>query len=406
MKPRILLLLPQSPFDNASGAAVSSRTIAETLAANNFTVQTLCPTTIEKHNPKHDHYQDLINLKLNPINKQYNNQTIYHFTHKNVEHTLLKTSLSSKDWQNDTHIADTFEQLLHQTLTTFKPHIVMTYGGSHRGPNWLNLIKQSQAALVLLIHNLAYKSANYFNAADLIIVPSQFTADHYHNLLGSTCTPLPIPINPTTIIPNQPRDPIFLTMINPSPEKGLFFAIHLAHHLATKRPDIPILFVESRATAGHLLAAAKQHNIDLTQHESIMVTPQTDDIRDIYQITRTLIMPSIIQETGGRVAAEALINAIPTITSDRGALPETVSTHGFPLPLPKTLNMQNLDAPITPQDTNQWLDLIIKLTDDQAFYTQASQNAKAAIPRFSPETFTQKLLACLNPLLIQIANPT
>jgi len=43
------------------------------------------------------------------------------------------------------------------------------------------------------------------------------------------------------------RDPIFFTMINPAPEKGLVVVARLAEELGLRYPDIPLLIVESRA---------------------------------------------------------------------------------------------------------------------------------------------------------------
>ena len=48
------------------------------------------------------------------------------------------------------------------------------------------------------------------------------------------------------------HEKVFITYINPSLEKGVFFAARLFDELSLRRPDVPILVVESRGTAGML----------------------------------------------------------------------------------------------------------------------------------------------------------
>ncbi len=48
----------------------------------------------------------------------------------------------------------------------------------------------------------------------------------------------------------------------------------------------------------------------------------TLDPRHFYRVTRVLLVPTLVSEMFGRVAAEALANGIPVLASDRGALPE------------------------------------------------------------------------------------
>jgi hypothetical protein len=53
----------------------------------------------------------------------------------------------------------------------------------------------------------------------------------------------------------EDHDPILFTMINPSREKGMMVVARLAEELSVHRPDIPLLFIESRGS-GVLLVAA------------------------------------------------------------------------------------------------------------------------------------------------------
>ena len=112
-----------------------------------------------------------------------------------------------------------------------------------------------------------------------------------------------------------------MTFVNPTPRKGALLFARLADMLGSRRPDIPILVVQSAAGAGGLNAI---HGLDFGRYPHIMAAPATPRPADFFGLTRILLVPSVFREPFGRVAAEALINGIPPLVSDRGALPETV----------------------------------------------------------------------------------
>jgi glycosyltransferase involved in cell wall biosynthesis len=60
----------------------------------------------------------------------------------------------------------------------------------------------------------------------------------------------------------------------------------------------------------------------------------TPDPRDFYRVSRLVLMPSLWDESFGRVAAEALVNGLPVLASRRGALPEVLAQAGFLFDVP------------------------------------------------------------------------
>ena len=54
----------------------------------------------------------------------------------------------------------------------------------------------------------------------------------------------------------------------------------------------------------------------------------------VYANTRLLLMTSLWLESFGLVAAEAMLNGIPVLASNRGALPETLGGAGFLFDIP------------------------------------------------------------------------
>jgi glycosyltransferase involved in cell wall biosynthesis len=109
-------------------------------------------------------------------------------------------------------------------------------------------------------------------------------------------------------------------------------------------------------------------------------TPRPDDF---FALTRILLVPSTVAESFGRVAAEAMVNGIPPIVSNRGGLPQTVGGGGIVLNLPDWLTPESQELP-TEDEVRPWFDAVCALWDDPDRYQAASRRARAeAEARFS-----------------------
>lgn len=70
-------------------------------------------------------------------------------------------------------------------------------------------------------------------------------------LIGLASTPLEPPIDWSTVVaPTESR--AFVTFVHPGPHKGLLLFARLADMLGSRRPDIPILVVQSGQSGGAL----------------------------------------------------------------------------------------------------------------------------------------------------------
>jgi glycosyltransferase involved in cell wall biosynthesis len=284
-----------------------------------------------------------------------------------------------------------FDLMFDDELHSFRPDVLLGFGGMVGDIRRYERAKRQGVKLVFALRNTGYlSSAEFFAPMDAVLTPSRFLTDLYRTALGIESTPLPTPMELDDILAED-RDPIFVTMINPSPEKGLMFIARLAEELSVRRPDIAMMFIESRGSGGLLVQAGMLAGFDLRRHENLMMAPPLAQPKEIYVPTRTLLVPSLWQEASGRVAAEAVINGVPPLVSDRGGLAETCNGAGFSLPIPPAVTPQ-YPRPVEPEVVEPWIDLIVRLEDDQDFYREESERAREAGKIYHPDKLAPRYI--------------
>jgi hypothetical protein len=125
---------------------------------------------------------------------------------------------------------------------------------------------------------------------------------------------------------------------------------------------------------------------------NVTYIPPTEDMKSIWQQTKILIVPSLVQETFGRVAVEAAINGIPVIASNRGGLAEaTCSAFCY-----------------DPTVLDPWISEVKMLMEDSTYYNIRSIQAKEYSERFNLEDQVSKFLQLVGKIKykdIQIIDP-
>jgi glycosyltransferase involved in cell wall biosynthesis len=106
--------------------------------------------------------------------------------------------------------------------------------------------------------------------------------------------------------------------------------------------------------------------------------------RDIFTNTRALLVPSVWEEPSGRVVAEALVNHVPPLVSDRGGLAESCNGAGFVLPLPADLTVATR-RPVSAEAVEPWIEAIAKLAFDEPFYQDAVERTRQAARMYARE---------------------
>ncbi len=284
-----------------------------------------------------------------------------------------------------------FDKIFDQTLHAFRPDLLIAFGGLPGDQRRYERARRQGARMVFALRNEGYLNQagrDLLREMDGVLTPSEYLTALYRSSFDIASTALPLPMELDDVIAPG-HDPIFFTMINPSPEKGLMLMARLAEELSVRRPDIPLLIVESRGSAGKLVQAGMLGGFDLRRHENLMMSPALAQPKDIYTATRALLAPSLWQEPAGRVAAEAILNGIPPLVSDRGGLPETCNGAGFYLPIPPDITPRQ-SRPVPTAVVEPWLELMFRLEGDEEFYRAESERAREASRIYRPENLAPR----------------
>jgi glycosyltransferase involved in cell wall biosynthesis len=389
---RFLLVNNHCISDPTAGVTQSLRTIVEWLEDAGHRCHVLTTArfesavtfTIDEH---------LTDQGVDVPGKRRGAEPVVRYFVKSVPVTLLLTRHNdeSRPHRGETH---QYLALLDRLLDEFAPDQVIACNGH---PMILEAMAQARRrgmTTAFAVRGFGYYDRRYFEHVDHAFTCSQFLTDHYQMRIGLVSTPLEPPIDWRLVVaPAESR--AFVTYVNPSRHKGLLLFAKLADMIGTRRPDIPILVVQSGRTGGVLNAIP---GIDFSRYPQIMAAPPVPAPADYFALTRLLLVPSVWDEPFGRVAAEAMINAIPPLVSNRGSLPHVVGGDfevgggGRVLPLPDWMTETTTRLP-TEEEVEPWYSAVCALWDSPALYdAMAAQARRIAGERYSEDASRAKHL--------------
>jgi glycosyltransferase involved in cell wall biosynthesis len=303
--------------------------------------------------------------------------------------TLLRTRHNDERTPDPAEGRQLFD-LFIDSLDAAAPDVVIACNGHPAILSALAGARRRGIATAFGVRGYGYYDPGYFADVDHVFTCSYFLSRFYRERMGLFSTPLEPPIAWSTVVaPDDARG--FVTFVHPALHKGVLFFGRLAAVLASRRPDIPVLVVQSGRTAGVLNAIP---GIDFSGAPQIMAAPPVATPAEYFALTRLLLVPSVWPEPFGRVAAEAMINGIPPIVSDRGALPDVVRGEsgdgGWVLPLPGWMTPETTRVP-DEADVEPWFTAVCELWDDAVRYAAFSERGKRiALDRYS-EAISRRL---------------
>jgi phenylacetate-CoA ligase len=369
---RILLVIHNVYTDPTSGAARSMRTLMEWLAEAGHEVRALATARFDARTPEpiEDHLAGLgVPLQEVPSPSGVPCPVVRYL----LDGVLVTTLVTRHNRPERPDAAETAQllDLLAHVLDDFRPDVLHTYGGHPVVRECLRQARRRGVLTTMRVANYGYEDRRWFADVEAVLTASPYLSAYYRDRIGLDNTGIFSPIRWAEVrAAEQTRE--FVTFVNPSVHKGLTLFARLADRLGSSRPDIPILVVQS-ASEGKLLKEFSE--IDFGKYRHIVAGPPTPTPADFFGLTKILLVPSVFAEPFGRVAAEALINGIPPLVSDRGSLPETVAGAGRVLPLPGWMQPTTLRLP-SAAEVAPWYDAVCELWDDAAAYDEAAALAR------------------------------
>jgi hypothetical protein len=158
-----------------------------------------------------------------------------------------------------------------------------------------------------------------------------------------------------------------IVMVNPCAHKG----IDLLEALALRRP-------EYRFRAVSLWGTTPADADRLRRHPNIELVPPVDDLRELWQLARCLVLPSTWHENFPLTLIDALLHGVPAVTSDVGALGE--AGLGVTELLPAL--MPNSEPARRRAVTAKWLIAIDNIMKVDAVWTELSDASRQAALSF------------------------
>ena len=301
---------------------------------------------------------------------------VVHYSVNGVPVTLLLTR-HNDEARPDRAEGAQFLSLFERLLDEFRPDQVIAANGHPMIREAMSYARRRGITTAFAVRGFGYYEREYFADVDHVFTCSRFLSDVYRDRIGLSSTPIEPPIDWSTVLaPVESR--AFVTFVNPAPHKGLFLFARLADMLGSRRPDIPLLVVQSGQSGGGLNAIP---GIDFSKYPQIMAAPPVPTPSAYFALTRLLLVPSVWEEPFGRVAAEAMINGVPPLVSNRGALPEVVGGDaaagggGRVLPVPDWMTPATTQLP-SELEVQPWYDAVCALWDDAAVYRSLGTRAR------------------------------
>jgi glycosyltransferase involved in cell wall biosynthesis len=300
-------------------------------------------------------------------------------------HSVLQTA----NWRRSvlSAIEETrFVALFRRWLEQTKPSIIISYGGMLLEAEIRRRSKSMGVASVFYLVNGSYTMRETFDDVDLAITDTASTADLYRMRFGLELFPLGKFIDREKVVaPTRIDD--YVTFINPTYTKGAGLFCAIAKLARERLPNLRFLVVESRSTWQEALAGLNLKPADLP---NVHFTPHTTDIRQIYARTSVLLLPSLWHESGARVIAEAQLNGIPVLATDRGGNAEMVAKGGRIFDAPARLVAENRQL-ATDAEAEPWVSCLSELLPDTARFDDLRRATLAAGQRFDMSTAVDRL---------------
>ncbi len=249
---RILFASAHSIVDFSNGASVATLDVLQQLAAVGFECQAFCTSRLDLQQDVS--LERIIGdlgepLQARPSVCGSEHAQILYTRRRRMPITVIRLESTRHTQQRPAEVRSVLE-FFRTFLDAFAPDVMITYGGDPTTQGMIRLAKERGIAVVFMIHNFGYSTTQAFRNVDYCLVASEFARQYYREAVGLDCQVIPYAVD-WERARVETRDPRFVTFVNPCLEKGVYPFARIADELGRRRPDIPLLVVESRGTRAH-----------------------------------------------------------------------------------------------------------------------------------------------------------
>lgn len=395
MKPRILWASPFSLHDTTSGAAMEVKCLLENLVERGMNV--LCMSCFIFDNPNGRSLFTRFEEEMTANPEQH----FFDVNHNDIRYIYMRT----KSWAV-ADICDAEQRRFFSRycgiLNEFKPDMLIMYGGGMLEMGLRSEAKRRGIPVVYSLCNPNHRQYS-FPDVDMVITASEATAKLYAESSSINALPTGPFIRPERVVAPE-RKPKYITFVNPVAEKGTGLMARLALMARKQLPDERFLVVRSRGdwtsllpklkTGGEPLNSADFTNVDVAEH--------TSDMRQVYALTKVVLMPSLWFEAFGMVATEACMNGIPVLATRRGGLPEAIAGSGKIFDAPAACLEDPLQMP-TEEDMQPWMDALKEILAGPESLNEWGEKARTAVEVHALSKSVDRAISYFEPLLARRA---
>lgn len=388
--PKILWMSPYSLHDISSGASIHCRYILESLQQRGFEIWAFSSFIFDRPHGGSATFGD-----LQTFYSQRPRAQIFEFNDRGIHYIYLKSKQTFERQRTSDEQMMYYEHYC-DILERFQPDIVLGYG---TGMDSYTCFAEAKRRGIKTVYTLMNGKHGHFSFPyfDLVITDSQTTSQLYANRDGINCVPIGQFIEPERVV-SPTHNPTYITMINPDLFKGAAIFARIAEYCSKTHPDWKFLVVNSRADFAQIVTVlhtkGKNDELPYTNYkfENVTAIPSTGDVRQIYAVTKIMLVPSLAYESWGRVASEAMLNGLPVLGHNIGGIPEAIGEGGIILDPPQHCLEDNRSLP----DDNEILPYVQAL--ERLTSEDWSEKIQKSVQNVNKAKLTDNLIKLLEPL--------
>jgi hypothetical protein len=359
---RVLFASPSCLLDG-SPAAQSALDMLEFLSANEFTCQAFCSGHLGLG--KERSVEDVLGEQVARFESKrcslgpFTGRLVYA-----IPRRVPLTLVNNEGWGTGAERSQStaaFLSFYEKALDAFLPDVLVTCGEDGVTDAIISLAKRRDIAVVFAVWSLGFRDPRLFRNVDYCFTHTEFARTHYWRKIGLHCQTLPYMFDFDQAAASERRAEV-VTILAPDPTDGLPASHEIAKGLQHSRQDIPVAVRKAGIT---IRPPDAFPDGSLEGKSGECARPLSGG--KAHLDTRIVVVPSLGFGTLDGWVAEAMLNGIPVVVSNRGPLPEVVGKAGIVLGMPEDFGQKSNRAPGA-EVFSHWLEAIARLWDDPGLY--------------------------------------